>query len=273
MPPDEPATNPTDSVEGQNRSARTPAEQAASLFGTTPASSEPPKAEAAPAPVAVPGKPAETPAPPKPADSPPAPVTLEALQKAVDEAQTPEAKAAAEKALEEAKAAQAADAPITLEALKVPEGLVVPEEAGKEFLGILNDKTLKPADMGQKLLDLQAKLTREASEKGTQAWNDLQATWQEAARNDAEIGGDRLDPALAAIDKSIDSLSKTPEEAAELRKVFDLTGFGNNPHGIRFLHRLVEAANVTEGRPAMGAPHDPRAGKTQAQVMYPNMGQ
>jgi hypothetical protein len=200
-------------------------------------------------------------------------VTLEALEKAVAEASTPEAKAAAEKALEEAKAAQAADAPLTLEALKVPEGLQIPEEAGKEFLGILNDKALKPAEMGQKLLDLQAKLSREASEKGTQAWNDLQATWQAEAAADGEIGGDRLDPALAAIDRSIDSLSKTPQEAAELRKVFDLTGFGNNPHGIRFLHRLVEAANVTEGRPATGAPHDPRAGKTQAQIMYPNQGQ
>lgn len=263
---DEPQ-NSSDSLTQGTAPAKTTAEQAASLFGTTSAKAEP-ASNAAPGPTATGVPPTEE--APKAAETPP-PATEESLTKAVTDAKTPEEKTAAEKALADFKAVQEAGAPLTMETLKIPEGIKVEDADAQAFLGILNNKELKPAEVAQQLIDLQAKVAREASEKGTQAWKDLQATWQAEAQADPKIGGDKLDPALGEIDRAIDTFTESPEEAAKLRNVFDLTGFGNKIEAIRFLHRLASAAQVTEGRPAAGAPHDPRAGKTQAQTMYPNL--
>lgn len=232
---------------------RTPEQQAAILFpGTEPKAAETPPTTPATPPAAEPPK-AEA-APDK-----------AALEKAVADAATPEAKTAAEKAL---KDFNDAGAPLTMEAVKIPEGLVVAEADSTAFLDIMNNKELAPAQRAQALIDLQAKVAREASEKSTHAWEQMQTEWQNEAKADAKLGGDKLDPALAVIDKAIDAYADNP---TQLRELFALTGFGNNIRAIGFLHKLAEAANAAEGRPATGGP--PAAGelRTQAQRMYPNL--
>lgn len=256
------STQPNSDALGTTTNPKTPEEQANSLFGTpTPSTA---------APTATPAS--EAPKAPEVVPLPQAP-SIADLEKAVAEATTPEAKAAAQTALDAAKKpteeAGKTDAPLTMEALKVPEGVKIEAADGEAFLKILNDKDLAPAQRAQALVDLQAKVTREASERGTQAWLDLQTQWQEQAIADSTLGGEKLQPALGDIAKAIDAYAPDP---VALRQLFDTTGFGNNIVGIRFLHTLVQKANATEGTPATGRPTPMGTmEQSQAKKMYPNL--
>lgn len=152
--------------------------------------------------------------------------------------------------------------PLDASSLKFEEGVTVNEGARDEFLGILNDRNLSPAEQAQKLVDLQTRLSREASETGSQAWADLQSQWQDEVRSDPDIGGAKLETNLAAIGKLVDQFG-TPE----LRAVMDLTGAGNNVHVIKFCANIAKA--LTEGGFVSGQPAAPA--QSAAERLYPSM--
>lgn len=152
--------------------------------------------------------------------------------------------------------------PLTLEALKFPEGLTVDEDMSKSFLEVMNDAALSPADRAQKLVDLQASLATKMAEETQKAWDTMQTEWQNQVRSDPEIGGDKLAPALGEIAKLVDKYG-----SSELRQVMDLTGAGNHPEVIKFLHKI--AKDLGEGGPVLGAP--PRATASLADRLYPSM--
>jgi len=151
--------------------------------------------------------------------------------------------------------------PITWEALKLPETLTVNEPIQKSFLEIVN-KDMTPLERSQALLDLHGQVAKEFSDSATAEWNKIQDEWVAAAKADPDIGGDKLDPALGRISKLVDEFG-TPE----LRAAFDLTGAGNNPHVIKFLHNV--ALKLTEGGPAGGSPAKGPA--DLAKTLFPSM--
>ena len=152
--------------------------------------------------------------------------------------------------------------PLTAEDLKFPEGMQVDNAARDDFLGILNNREMTPAQQAQALVDLQAKVAMQASEAGSQAWTTLQETWVKDVKADPDIGGAKLEPALASIGKLIEQ-----HGSPELRAVMDLTGAGNNVHVIKFLSNISKA--LTEGGHVSGTP-----GATEqsvADLLYPTM--
>lgn len=152
--------------------------------------------------------------------------------------------------------------PLTADALKFEDGVQVNEGARNEFLDILNNRDISPAEQAQKLVDLQTRLAREASETGSQAWADLQTQWQDEVRNDPDIGGAKLETNLAAIGKLVDQFG-TPE----LRAVMDLTGAGNNVHVVKFCANIAKA--LTEGGLVSG--QTPQTQSSAAERLYPSM--
>lgn len=144
-----------------------------------------------------------------------------------------------------------------------------------DFLGVMNDEKLSPAERGQRLLDLQFKAAQAIHESGKTLWDETQAKWTEEAKADPVIGGEKLAPALGNVTKLIDTYSRGPDGqpdpkfAEELREVFDLTGAGNHPRVIRFLNNLAQEL-VVEGRPNAGSP--PPVSADPADILYPNQG-
>lgn len=153
--------------------------------------------------------------------------------------------------------------PLTVESLKFPEGFSVDEPIRDEFLGIMNDSALTGADRAQKLIDLQAKLIQSGADAQRAAWDKTQEEWVAAAKNDPEVGGAKLEPALGSIAKLVEQYG-----GPELNSVFDLTGVGNNVHVIRFLSKiakdLTENGNHVSGNPSSQP-------QSLAQSLYPSM--
>jgi len=140
-----------------------------------------------------------------------------------------------------------------LENAVLPEGyeFLKDDPLMQEFVSLLNDEEGTVADLGGKLAGLYAK----AMEANQQTWLDTQAEWVDELRNDPNIGGDKLDPALGKIDVLIrDYASSLGEKAAtadeSLRAQLSLTGAGNNPEIIRFLHWI--SLQHGEGAPLGG---------------------
>lgn len=152
--------------------------------------------------------------------------------------------------------------PLTVESISFEKGVEVNEGARDEFLGILNDRELSPAEQAQKLVDLQTRLAREASETSSTSWEGLQTQWRDEVQSDPEIGGQKLEGVLTGVAKVIDQYG-----SPELRQVMDLTGAGNNIHVIKFLNNV--AKNLNEGGPVRGNP--PSSTEDLASRLYPSM--
>lgn len=163
---------------------------------------------------------------------------------------------------EEVKTEAPAFEALTPESFKLPEGFETDEETTKGFLDIMNDEKLTRAELAQKLVDYQAGLMTKMSEAGAKLFADQQEEWQNAARADPDIGGEKLAPALGQIAGLLDKYG-----SPELRTVFDVTGAGNNPLMIKFLSKI--AADLSEGGPVLGAP--PVSQASLAERMYPSM--
>ena len=199
-------------------------------MATTPPT--PPTTETAPA--ADPNKPAE---PAAPAAEPPAPATI--------------------------------FAPIEVSSLKLPEklpeGVSLDGELGKEFIDLFNDPKLSRAELAQKIVDLQLKSINAAGESRQSAWEQLQTDWRKTAESDKEIGGANLQTTLSNVGWLLDTYGDP-----EVRQVFDLTGAGNNPAMIKFLNRIAgkyrEGGSVTPGSP-------PPTEKSAAQRIFTSMPQ
>jgi len=178
--------------------------------------------------------------------------------------QPPETKTTPEPASSQSTVPEAAPEPFTFDKLTLPEGFTVDDETSKSFTDLINDASLSPAEKAQKLVDLQVGLATKSSESAAAQWVEVQKQWQDQARADPVIGGDKLEPALGAIAKLIDSQG---EAAASIRQVMDLTGAGNHPVMIKFLSKI--ASEFSEGGPVPG---DPPAGQQSlAQKLFPSM--
>lgn len=148
-------------------------------------------------------------------------------------------------------------------ALKLPEGVEVLPEQSARFMEVLADSKLSGQERAQALVDLQGKVLEQAATKIAEAWTAQRNTWQEEIKSDAAIGGDKLAPALGQISKLIDA-----HGTAELRQAMDSTGMGDNPHMIRFLHKVAGYLNEGGNLPGGAVPQNER---TQAQRIFTTM--
>lgn len=148
----------------------------------------------------------------------------------------------------ESLASAAVPAALTADAFTLPEGFTLSETPMNSFLEIMNNSALSPAERGQALINLQAGLATQSEEARSQAWNDLQQTWQSEVQADKEIGGANLPATLTSIGHLMDRFAND-----EVRQALDQTGAGNHPAIVKFLFNLSK--QLTEGTPATpGAP-------------------
>lgn len=152
--------------------------------------------------------------------------------------------------------------PLATTDITLPEDVEVNSALVDEFLGVMNNAELDAKGRAQALIDLQVKAMREASEAGSQAFADMQKTWQDEVKADPAFAGEKLQPALGRIGRLL-----TEYGSEELNGVLDMTGAGNNLHVVRFLDNI--AGKLVEGGPAFGAPRTQEA--SAAQRLFPSM--
>jgi hypothetical protein len=150
-------------------------------------------------------------------------------------------------------------AQVSLEDLKLPDGIALDAEAGKAFVDLLNNGELAGKDRGQGLLDLhQKEIARVAdgmAKHQRKVWDDLNAGWKDQLRKDPELGGNRLNTSLSMAKAVIEEFL-SPEDSVALLKHTDLNGMGNYPPFVRLLHTLGKRLNVFEDSIVVGNPKD-----------------
>jgi hypothetical protein len=156
----------------------------------------------------------------------------------------------------------AAPEPLTVEDITFPDGVEVDETLRDEFLAVLNDRDKPVKEQAQALIDLQVKAAQAASEASSKQWGEMQTQWKDEVKADPDIGGEKLQPAIANIGKLIEQYGST-----DLVKVLDFTGAGNNVHMIKFLAGMAE--KLTEGTPTTGTPTNQQT--DAAARMFPSM--
>jgi len=151
--------------------------------------------------------------------------------------------------------------PLTVESLKAPEGMEIPAAEAEKFIGILSDDKLSPGDRANALLSLQAEVAKGWAEKSTAAFNDFWDQQVEAVKSDPEIGGAKLEPALAKISNVLNEYG-----SPELREVLNVTRVGDSPAVVKFLAKIADV--LSEGTPVRGTPAPT---KSLEETFYPSM--
>ena len=182
-----------------------------------------------------------------------------------------------DKGQEDGKTGESVD--VTRDSLTVPEGHEYNEELANSFFSIVNDKSLSPKDLAQKLLDLHASTQNrffEAAKAADEAeWNEFveqTQNWEKEARNDPEYGGVNFDANLAVILRGRDRIS-TPEASAILVD----RGLGSHPEILRMFYRIgkivgEDGAGSGAGAGAQTSKREDRMfGKSLEGLNFPSM--
>ena len=134
------------------------------------------------------------------------------------------------------------------EALKLPEGLSVPDEAKSAFSEIVTKNKI-PTEVAQSMMDLYAQQAQTAAAAQAKVWQDMNTAWQAEVKADKDIGGDKLPATLQRIAKVFDDPTLG---VPGIREAMNLTGAGNNPAIVKLLANLAKVA--TEGGHIAGSP-------------------
>lgn len=117
-----------------------------------------------------------------------------------------------------------------------------------ELEQVSRDLNLSQAD-AQKFASIAERMSQKWAQDLTDMMTTTRAGWRKAAETDAEIGGDAMPQNLAVAKQSLKDFGD-----AELMKVLDDTGLGDNPAFIRYAYRVGKAnsehAFVKSGRVA-----------------------
>ena len=141
---------------------------------------------------------------------------------------------------------EAAPEPLSASDLTLPEGAEVDEAAMASFLEFSTAQNFTK-EQAQGALDLYAQQITQLGETFHKQWETTQAEWQEQCRALPDIGGDKLDASLAEVAKVVDKYG-----SQDLRTALDVTGAGNHPAVVQFLHRIAKVVN--EAPPVSGQP-------------------
>jgi hypothetical protein len=153
--------------------------------------------------------------------------------------------------------------PLTVEALKLPEGLQVDKELAASFVALVNEHKLPPAVQAQ-LVELQSKSMQALSGQDSENWNKTQEEWTTQIKADPEYGGAKYEATIADV-----GVFMTAFADDEVRQALDITGAGNHPAIIKM---LAKAAKVVKEGGYVKPTVPGEAPKMQADIMYPNQG-
>lgn len=162
----------------------------------------------------------------------------------------------------EKEAEATAPEPLTTDDISFGEDAEVDPELQTELLEVFNNQELDSKSRAQALADLHMKAMKKAGEASAKAWSDMQTTWQDEVKADADVGGEKLQPALDRIGRLVKERG-----SPELLDALALTGAGNNVHVIKFLDSV--AKDLTEGGPVSGGPKSDE--RSAAAKMFPSM--
>lgn len=153
------------------------------------------------------------------------------------------------------------NAPETYEAFKLPEGLEADEKAVEAASVVFKELDLTQ-DQAQKLVDLQATAVADAGKAQMDAWEATNAEWVKAAKDDKEIGGTEFDANMVVAREGV-----TKFGTEEFKEMLNVTGVGNHPEMIRFLHRVGKA--VSDDKVFHGSA--PSKAADAAKTLFPDM--
>ncbi|MET4341951.1 hypothetical protein [Bradyrhizobium sp. RT9a] len=171
-------------------------------------------------------------------------------------------------------------APIKYEAFKVPEGIKLDDERIGKFAEVAGAGQVSQ-DVAQSLLELHVaemqrfseEVVKQAEEHQRDVWSKLNDTWKTEARNDEQIGGNRLETALARGKAVLEEYGGTADQVRELIAHTSNNGMGNFPGFLRFLDNVAQALNVFEDSAVGANPNPPKPAKGPGQRgWYPSMG-
>ena len=126
-----------------------------------------------------------------------------------------------------------------------PEGHVLDDGVIGKFSEVAKELNLTQAN-AQKVLDTMAPAIAERQQAALQT---LSAEWVEAAKSDAEYGGDKLGENLAIAKTALEKFA-TPE----FTKLLNDTGLGNHPEVLRVFVRAGRAISQDSVIPGKAAP-------------------
>jgi hypothetical protein len=110
----------------------------------------------------------------------------------------------------------------------MPEGMQLDQAAADEFSAIAKEHKLTQ-EQATKFTGIAVAMQQRQMESHA----NLVASWAEEVKGDKEIGGDKLPETLASTKRVMDTFG-TPE----LRDALNASGYGNNPHFIRFVAKI-----------------------------------
>jgi hypothetical protein len=142
----------------------------------------------------------------------------------------------------------------------LPEGAVLDGELLEAASGLFADSGLSQ-EQAQKFIDLAVSREKAQAEAGLRAFVDLQTKWVSEVKADPEIGGDKLQAAIASAARAIDHLA-----VPGLREALDLTGAGNNPAIVKAFARIGQMIAEDRFRPGNSAPSTTL--RSPAEVIY-----
>ena len=149
--------------------------------------------------------------------------------------------------------------PLTAEQLTLPEGVAPDPEALASFVEFANGAQLAP-EQAQAALDLYHAQVSALQTQIAEQWETTQKEWADAARALPEIGGPNLDRTLSEVASVIDRYG-----SQDLRTALDVTGAGNHPAVVQFLHRI---ASVINERPPVSGQPTSTTPKSRAERLY-----
>ena len=156
--------------------------------------------------------------------------------------------------------------PVAYEPFALPDGLDAADPTLAAFQNTASKLGLTQEQAQAIVSEIGAKVAESAQAK-IKAWTDLNNTWQDQVKADADIGGRKLTETLTGIGRLFDDFvgsEGTPERKA-LSEALLLTGAGNHPAVVKAFARMAAVLNepgFVQGGPSTAA--DPVAS------MYPS---
>jgi len=146
----------------------------------------------------------------------------------------------------------------------MPEGVAIDEAVAGDLKDLARALNL-PQDQAQKIADLGARQAQRWADRQLKALDEASEGWVKATRSDAEVGGERLNEALAAGRRAMDAFG-TPE----LKSLLNETRLGNHPELVRFIARVGKA--ISDDTFVSGDRSAGTRGADMASRLYPGAG-
>ena len=142
----------------------------------------------------------------------------------------------------------------------LPEGMTLDPAATEQFAGVAKELNLSQ-EQAQKLVDLQAKMVKDASDKQVASWNETVSKWK--SETSAALGAN-LKTEMANVGRAMNAFG-----SQGLREIMNQSGLGNHKEVVAFMAKIGKAIGedtLVEGMDEAAKP------KTMAERMYPNQG-